>query len=94
MEKLSERIADHHLEEFGDVELNVLMVKLMEEVGEVASEVYRWHRTWDEHHCDNAVNEIGDVLIVLTMLRHYLNADIETVYKSAAERFSQRTWKE
>jgi len=33
MKKLSEQIADHHLEEFGDVELNVLMVKLMEEVG-------------------------------------------------------------
>jgi NTP pyrophosphatase (non-canonical NTP hydrolase) len=92
MKKLSEQIADHHLEEFGDVELNVLMVKLMEEVGEVASDVYRFERTWDEHHADNAVNEIGDVLIVLTMLCNYLNADIETIYKSAAERFLNRTW--
>ena len=37
----SERIADHHYKEFGNVDINVLMTKLTEEVGEVASEVYR-----------------------------------------------------
>ena len=89
----SKRIADHHYKEFGNVDINVLMTKLTEEVGEVASEVYRWHRTLDEHHCDKAVNEIGDVLIVLTMLCYYLNADIETVYKAAGERFLNRTRK-
>ena len=79
----SERITAHHAEEFGRVSLETLMLKLTEEVGEVAADIYRDNR-W------KALDEIGDCLIVLTVLAYYLDAEIETVFKDAADRFCAR----
>ena len=83
--KLSERITAHHSEQFGRVSLETLMLKLTEEVGEVAADIYRDKRSL-------ACDEIGDCLIVLTVLAYYLNAEIETIYQRAAERFCARAW--
>jgi NTP pyrophosphatase (non-canonical NTP hydrolase) len=88
--KLSRQIVEHHKAQFGNVPFPLLMLKLTEEVGEVASDIYRHEATFDEHHLDRAVNEIGDVLTVLTVLASYCGADIETIYKRAAERFTAR----
>lgn len=83
----SERITAHHADQFGIVSLGTLMLKLTEEVGEVASDIYRDNR-W------KALDEIGDCLIVLTVLAYYLDAEIETVFEDAADRFCQRSWRE
>jgi NTP pyrophosphatase (non-canonical NTP hydrolase) len=91
-----DRVTQHHREQFGTVDLHRLLSKLTEEVGEVASDITRMledripagGKTWDEM----AASEIGDVLIVLTVLCDYLGYRIDDVFKMAAIRFCNRTW--
>jgi len=94
----SDRIMEHHSEQFGQVNVHQVVSKLLEECGEVAANVTRWTECravpvggeagWDEL----AVAEIGDVLIVLTALCGYLGADMDDVMDVAAEAFLRREW--
>lgn len=98
MTTLTERVLQHHREQFGTVSVHQIISKLTEECGEVASNVTRWTESrrppeggapgFDEL----AVAEIGDVLIVLTALCGYLGADVDDVMMTAAESFCSREW--
>jgi len=97
MSELTERIFAHHRSQFGVVSVHQIISKLMEECGEVASDVTRWTEgrpvTGGRPGFDElAVSEIGDVLIVLTALCGYLGADIDKVMETAAEEFLSREW--
>ena len=88
--KDSEAIIKHHVNQFGTVPLSLLMLKLTEEIGEVAADVYRYDTTFDEHHMNNALVEIGDVLVVLSVLAAYLGGDLEDIYEKSTNRFCSR----
>ena len=91
--KQSQRVISHHERQFGIVDINLLMTKLTEEVGEVASEVYEWSRLATGGNRINAISEIGDVLIVLTVLADYLDSDIEDIYREAVQKFVKREFR-
>ena len=86
-------ISQHHRDQFGEVSLHQIVSKLAEEVGEVSAAVTR---LTEERHGEDwrqlALEEIGDVMIVLTALCGYLDGHIDEVGARAQRSFCERTW--
>jgi NTP pyrophosphatase (non-canonical NTP hydrolase) len=62
------------------------MLKLIEEVGELASGIAKDNR-------DVQVDSIGDIFVVLTILSQQLNLDIEKCVESAYNEIKERKGK-
>jgi NTP pyrophosphatase (non-canonical NTP hydrolase) len=62
------------------------MLKLIEEVGELASGIAKDNR-------DVQVDSIGDIFVVLTILSQQLNLDIENCVESAYNEIKERKGK-
>lgn len=87
----AQRVASHHVDQFGPVCIERLCTKLSEEVGELCGAVIRDTEFRDSRHWYLEVGmELQDVLTVLMVIADRYGIDFETASRDAAEKFLDR----
>lgn len=83
VKKLDEKQGTRH-----DSELTIL--HLIEELGEVARELYNEKSKRDKIDKENLAHEIADVMILLTQLTHLYDINLEEALKEKLQRLNER----
>lgn len=93
MNAMQRKAEQHHREQFGNVTVQTLVVKLMEEVGELSGAIIRDLEMRNGKEWTQEINsEMKDVMVVLNVLAARCGIDLPTANNEGVARFLKRSW--
>lgn len=92
-DRVTAKIADHHLEQFGAKDLSFIGNKFAEESGEISRAIVRHLEQRDGRDWDQEIHEeIGQTIITLAMICNSVGVSLSDATELGIEKFLNRTW--